>query len=134
MDEISLETLGRHLQALRQARGLSLSQLAGQAAIAKSNLSRLEQGNGNPTIDTLWRLARQLRVPFGTLIAPIATSVEDSGVSVQLIEQSQGRGEPAVEPIHAAAPLASSVACSAEESEKRALPRSALRRAPKGPS
>ncbi|MEG3115984.1 helix-turn-helix domain-containing protein [Salinicola sp. 4072] len=97
MDEISLETLGRHLQALRQARGLSLSQLAGQAAIAKSNLSRLEQGNGNPTIDTLWRLARQLRVPFGTLIAPIATSVEDSGVSVQLIEQSQGRGEPAVD-------------------------------------
>lgn len=97
MDEISLETLGRHLQALRQSRGLSLSQLAGQAEIAKSNLSRLEQGGGNPTIDTLWRLAQQLRVPFGALVAPIAIPVEESGVSVELIEQGQAQGEPAID-------------------------------------
>jgi transcriptional regulator with XRE-family HTH domain len=99
MDEISLETLGRHLQALRQARGLSLTQLAAQAEIAKSNLSRLEQGAGNPTIDTLWRLAKRLGVPFGTLVAPVATPVEENGVSVRLIEQShhQRHDEPAVD-------------------------------------
>lgn len=99
MDEIALETLGRHLQALRQARGLSLTQLAAQAEIAKSNLSRLEQGVGNPTIDTLWRLAKRLGVPFGTLVAPVATPVEENGISVRLIEQSHHRhhDEPAVD-------------------------------------
>ncbi|WP_110598415.1 helix-turn-helix domain-containing protein [Salinicola lusitanus] len=99
MDEIALETLGRHLQALRQAQGLSLTQLAARAGIAKSNLSRLEQGSGNPTIDTLWRLAKQLGVPFGTLVAPVATPVEENGVSVRLIEQShhQRHDEPAVD-------------------------------------
>ncbi|MDH4573784.1 helix-turn-helix domain-containing protein [Salinicola acroporae] len=99
MDEIALETLGRHLQALRQAQGLSLTQLAAQAEIAKSNLSRLEQGIGNPTIDTLWRLAKQLGVPFGTLVAPVATPVEENGVSVHLVEQShhQRHDEPAVD-------------------------------------
>lgn len=95
MDKISLVTLGRHLQTLRQSQGLSLSQLAFQAGIAKSNLSRLEQGDGNPTIDTLWRLARELSVPFGTLVAPITAAVNDNGVTVQLVEQS--RESPAVD-------------------------------------
>lgn len=95
MDKISLVTLGRHLQTLRQSQGLSLSQLAARASIAKSNLSRLEQGSGNPTIDTLWRLARELSVPFGTLVAPITAAVNDNGVTVQLVEQS--RESPAVD-------------------------------------
>ncbi|WP_353981567.1 XRE family transcriptional regulator [Salinicola endophyticus] len=89
MDSISRHTLGQHLQTLRQARGLSLSQLAAEAKVAKSNLSRLEQGDGNPTLDTLWRLARQLGVPFGTLVAPLAAAVDDAGASVQLIMQSR---------------------------------------------
>ena len=75
MDQHSLETLGRHLQSLRVARGWSLSGLAAAAGVAKSNLSRLEQGNGNPTLDTIWRLAVQLNVPFGNLVAPIRVPV-----------------------------------------------------------
>lgn len=70
MNKLSLNTLGQHLQALRLERGWSLSQLANEAGITKSNLCRLEQGNGNPTRDTLWRLAVQLNLPFGTLVAP----------------------------------------------------------------
>ncbi|SDL27330.1 transcriptional regulator, XRE family with cupin sensor [Modicisalibacter muralis] len=95
MDKRSLKTLGNHLQALRQARGWSLSQLAAQAGIAKSNLSRLEQGDGNPTLDTLWRLAMQLAVPFGTLVAPITATLGEDGVTVQLIDQ--GKDRPAVD-------------------------------------
>lgn len=95
MDKHSLKTLGHHLQALRQGRGWSLSQLAAQAGIAKSNLSRLEQGDGNPTLDTLWRLAMRLEVPFGTLVAPITATLGEDGVTVQLIDQ--GRGQPAVD-------------------------------------
>lgn len=89
MDELSLNTLGQHLQTLRQERGWSLSQLANAAGIAKSNLCRLEQGNGNPTLDTIWRLAVQLNVPFGTLVAPINVPLGEEGVQVQLIDQGK---------------------------------------------
>lgn len=95
MNQSTLNTLGRHLQKLRQEKGLSLSQLAAGAGIAKSNLSRLEQGNGNPTLDTIWRLAKQLDVPFGELVQPLSTSVGEKGVEVRLIEQ--GRGTPDVD-------------------------------------
>ncbi|WP_141317589.1 helix-turn-helix domain-containing protein [Halomonas halmophila] len=89
MDRLSLSTLGQHLQTLRQARGWSLSQLATAAGIAKSNLSRLEQGDGNPTLDTIWRLAVQLHVPFGTLVAPIQVPLGEDGVEVRLLDQGQ---------------------------------------------
>lgn len=91
MDPLSLDTLGHHLQNLRRERGWSLSQMAAAAGIAKSNLSRLEQGCGNPTLDTLWRLAVQLEVPFGTLVAPIRAPLGEDGVQVMLIDQGQDR-------------------------------------------
>jgi XRE family transcriptional regulator, regulator of sulfur utilization len=95
MDQLSLSTLGQHLQSLRLARGWSLSQLANDAGIAKSNLCRLEQGNGNPTLDTIWRLAVQLNVPFGTLVAPITVPLGEDGVQVRLIDQ--GKDAPQVD-------------------------------------
>ena len=95
MDKRSLATLGQHLQSLRVTQGWSLSQLAAAAGIAKSNLSRLEQGNGNPTLDTLWRLAVQLGVPFGTLVAPISVPLGEEGVEVRLLDQ--GKDSPQVD-------------------------------------
>ncbi|MCO7247090.1 XRE family transcriptional regulator [Halomonas sp. Mc5H-6] len=95
MDSLSLNTLGHHLQRLRLERGWSLSQLASEAGIAKSNLCRLEQGNGNPTLDTIWRLAVQLNVPFGTLVAPISVPLGEDGVQVRLIDQ--GKDSPQVD-------------------------------------
>jgi transcriptional regulator with XRE-family HTH domain len=82
-----LETLGRNLQKLRLAKGRSLSKLAADAGIAKSNLSRLEQGTGNPTVDTIWRLAVELDVPFGSLVASVTTPFGNDGVQFKLIEQ-----------------------------------------------
>jgi DNA-binding XRE family transcriptional regulator len=87
MNNPPLNTLGRNLQKWRIAKGLSLSKLAQDAGIAKSNLSRLEQGSGNPTIDTIWRLAVQLDVPFGSLVASMTTPIGDDKVQVKLIEQ-----------------------------------------------
>ncbi len=95
MDQQARETLGRHLQGLRIQHGLSLSQLAADADIAKSNLSRLEQGLGNPTLDTMWRLAVRLNVPFGTLIQSISVPIGNDGVQVRLIDQ--GKDQPNVD-------------------------------------
>jgi XRE family transcriptional regulator, regulator of sulfur utilization len=95
LDKHTLATLGRHLQSLRLASGLSLSQLATEAGIAKSNLSRLEQGQGNPTLDTIWRLAIRLNVPFGNLVSPISVPLGDEKVQVRLIDQ--GKDNPQVD-------------------------------------
>lgn len=95
MSESPLQTLGQHLQQLRLSRGISLSQLAADAGIAKSNLSKIEQGNSNPTLDTLWRIAVQLNIPFGNLVAPIDMAMGDESIQVRLL--SQGRGTPSTD-------------------------------------
>ena len=59
--------------ALRRERdrtGLSLSEVARRAGIAKSTLSQLESGAGNPSVETLWALSTALGVPFSRLVDP----------------------------------------------------------------
>src|SRR5256885_15741486 len=54
----------------RERAGLSLSELAKRAGIAKSTLSQLESGLGNPSVETLWALGGALGVPFSRLGDP----------------------------------------------------------------
>jgi XRE family transcriptional regulator, regulator of sulfur utilization len=46
---------------------MTLSALAEEAGVAKSTVSLIERGQGNPSIDTLWALAAALGVPFASL-------------------------------------------------------------------
>lgn len=65
--------IGAIAQALRREReraGLSLSEVARRAGLAKSTLSQLEAGTGNPSIETLWALGVALGVPFSQLVDP----------------------------------------------------------------
>lgn len=50
--------------------GLSMTELAHRASLAKSTLSQLEAGVGNPSVETLWALAIALGVPVSRLIDP----------------------------------------------------------------
>lgn len=50
--------------------GLTLTELARRAGIAKSTLSQLESGLGNPSVETLWALGVALGVPFSQLVDP----------------------------------------------------------------
>ena len=52
----------------RKRAGISLTELARRAGIAKSSLSQLESGNGNPSVETLWALGVALDVPFSRLV------------------------------------------------------------------
>jgi transcriptional regulator with XRE-family HTH domain len=54
----------------RDRAGLSLTELARRAGIAKSTLSQLESGVGNPSGETLWALGVALGVPFSRLVDP----------------------------------------------------------------
>jgi XRE family transcriptional regulator, regulator of sulfur utilization len=60
--------IARTLRAHRRARALSIGELAKRAGLSKTLVSRLEAGNGNPSVETLWRLANALDVPLGMLI------------------------------------------------------------------
>ena len=53
----------------RERLGLSVTELARRAGIAKSTRSQLETGSGNPSLETLWALAMALDVPVSRLIS-----------------------------------------------------------------
>lgn len=60
----------------RDRAGLSLTELARRAGIAKSTLSQLESGAGNPSVETLWALAVALGVQFSRLVDPPRPNVQ----------------------------------------------------------
>ncbi|GLZ11996.1 DNA-binding protein [Actinomadura sp. NBRC 104425] len=61
--------VARNMRLLREQRGMSLAELARQAGLAKQTLSTIEQGSGNPTVDTLFAIANALGVPVTRLVA-----------------------------------------------------------------
>ncbi|MCT2583170.1 helix-turn-helix domain-containing protein [Actinophytocola gossypii] len=65
-----LEVIARSLRRERERAGLSLSEVAKRAGIAKSTLSQLESASGNPSVETLWALGVALDVPFSRLVDP----------------------------------------------------------------
>lgn len=65
--EGAVQPVARNLRHWRTARGMTLSALAEQAGVAKSTVSLIERGQGNPSIDTVWALAAALGVPFASL-------------------------------------------------------------------
>ena len=60
----------------RAPTGLSLAEGARRAGIAKSTLSQLESGNGNPSLETLWALCVALDIPFARLLEPQANQTQ----------------------------------------------------------
>jgi transcriptional regulator with XRE-family HTH domain len=65
-----LAAIAEALQRERRRLDLSLAEVARRAGIAKSTLSQLESGTGNPSIETLWALSSALEVPFSLLVDP----------------------------------------------------------------
>ncbi|MFI0479854.1 helix-turn-helix domain-containing protein [Actinomadura sp. 9N215] len=63
------------LRRERERAGLSQTELARRAGLAKSTLSQLEAGAGNPSVETLWALGTALDVPFSRLVDPPRASV-----------------------------------------------------------
>jgi transcriptional regulator with XRE-family HTH domain len=65
-----LDVIATSLRRERARVGLSLTEVARRAGIAKSTLSQLESGTGNPSVETLWALSVTLDVPFARLVEP----------------------------------------------------------------
>ena len=62
------DVLSANLRRLRIARHLSLSELARATTMSKATLSGIENGQANPTVETLAALAGALRVSVGALV------------------------------------------------------------------
>ncbi|WP_328873114.1 XRE family transcriptional regulator [Streptomyces sp. NBC_00287] len=73
---LPLDWIAASLRRERTRAGLSLSELAKRAGIAKSTLSQLEAASGNPSVETLWALGVALGVPFSALVEPPVPSVQ----------------------------------------------------------
>ncbi|MGH8829277.1 MAG: helix-turn-helix domain-containing protein, partial [Jiangellaceae bacterium] len=71
-----LAAIAASLQRERRRVGLSLAEVARRAGIAKSTLSQLESGTGNPSVETLWALSLALGVPFAQLVEPPRPKVQ----------------------------------------------------------
>src|SRR6201999_3026736 len=71
-----VDLVSMSLRRERARTGLSLTELAKRAGIAKSTLSQLENGTGNPSLETLWALGTALGVPLSRLIDPPRSDIK----------------------------------------------------------
>lgn len=65
-----------NLKRLRNERQLSLGKLSDVCGVSKVMLSQIERGESNPTINTIWKIANGLKIPYTTLIdEPLKTDI-----------------------------------------------------------
>jgi transcriptional regulator with XRE-family HTH domain len=74
--------VGAKLQALRQARKLSLDELSKLAGVSNSMLSQVERNLANPTLAVLWRLATALGVGLADFLSPEGAAAAAPAVNV----------------------------------------------------
>ncbi len=60
--------MSMRLKKLRQSRGLTQGQLAEKAGFSRAYIARLEIGRHDPTLSTLEKLAKALKVKAGKLL------------------------------------------------------------------
>ncbi len=60
--------IAENLKDLRMQRNLSLGQLSALCDVSKVMLSQIEKGETNPTINTIWKIANGLKVPYSALL------------------------------------------------------------------
>jgi transcriptional regulator with XRE-family HTH domain len=68
--QVPLDRIAASIRRERERVGISLSELAKRAGIAKSTVSQLESATGNPSVETLWAIGVALDVPFSRLVDP----------------------------------------------------------------
>lgn len=66
--EIILSRIGRKIQEVRKIRGVAQQDLAARCNFEKSNMSRIEAGRSNITIETLYNISRSLGVKMSELV------------------------------------------------------------------
>ncbi|KKI87062.1 helix-turn-helix domain-containing protein [Bacillus clausii] len=61
--------IGKNLRQLRTSKGISIEALAKQIGVSKLTLLKIEQGEGNPTLSVIWKIANGLHIPITALLS-----------------------------------------------------------------
>lgn len=88
--------LGAHVRALRKARGWTLEQASQQAGLARSTLSKIENGQMSPTFDALKKLAQGMELTIPQLFTPAAKPQKSALFQVT----KSGQGQPHITPTY----------------------------------
>ena len=81
--------LGIRVRELRKAKGWTLEQAAGKAGLARSTLSKIENGQMSPTYDALKKLAQGMAISVPQLFTP----AEQAKVSGRIVVTKSGEGQ-----------------------------------------
>lgn len=68
-NQLLIQGFGLHIRSLRMAKGLSQEGLAGLAGIEKTQIVRIENGQVNTTISTIYALSQALDTSLQKLMA-----------------------------------------------------------------
>jgi transcriptional regulator with XRE-family HTH domain len=97
------QLVARNVRTFRQERALSLGELARRSGLSKQTLSKIEQGTGNPTVETLSQLSTALEVSVRRLLTEWGTPVfvqrqhegewsDEAGWMQRLLDETYGSG------------------------------------------
>ncbi|WEV60328.1 helix-turn-helix domain-containing protein [Streptococcaceae bacterium ESL0729] len=75
--------IGKNLKRIRASKGMSLASLSELSSISKGMLSQIENGETNPTINTIWKICSGLNIPYTALLE------EKQGDQVRVIRKSE---------------------------------------------
>ena len=88
------QIVAENLKRLRTERNFSLGQLSAICEVSKVMLSQIEKGETNPTINTIWKIANGLKVPYTALLEQQLNDtsiVKKSEIAVQTDEDQYYR-------------------------------------------
>lgn len=63
-----IKKIGKNIRRIRVKKGLTQLDLAAECEMEESNIGRIENGNTNPTVRTLLKIAKALGVSLSELV------------------------------------------------------------------
>lgn len=62
-----LSKIGKRIKAIRTNNNMTQNELSKKCQIEKASMSKIESGQSNPTVRTLFKISRVLEVPIAEL-------------------------------------------------------------------
>src|SRR5690242_21201967 len=91
----SNQLIARNVRRFRRERAMSMGELARRSGLSKQTLSKIEQGSGNPTVETLAQLGAALDLPARRLFTewgtPVYVQRHDEGSWTNVLDRKSTR-------------------------------------------
>lgn len=86
------KVIGENLKRIRKEKKMSMARLSELSGISKGMLSQIENGETNPTINTIWKICSGLDIPYTALFeeeeAETVTIIKKDQVSLQNLDDN----------------------------------------------